>query len=219
MPPILHLVRHAEGWHNIADHGEDIHDPFLTPHGEEQCKNLREGFPYHDDIELLLASPMKRTIQTCRLAFKPVVDRGQQILLMPLAQESSRTQMDTGSTIGQIEEAFGDLVDIHRAAEVHPHWTKNVGRFGPDAEAQIGRARELRQFIRARPEKHVVLVSHGAFAHAITGNFTKDGKETTRMWENAECRTYTFDESSEDEAKIIETEDSKGRRPSLRLKS
>ncbi|OQN96972.1 hypothetical protein B0A48_16946 [Cryoendolithus antarcticus] len=201
MPPILHLVRHAEGWHNVADHGEDIHDPFLTPHGEEQCKNLRENFPYPNDVELLLA----------------IVDRGQQILLMPLAQEASSTQMDTGSTVEQIKEAFGDLVDTHRAAEVHPHWTKNVGRFGPDAEAQNGRAKELRQFIMARPEKHVVLVSHGSFAHAITGNFTKDGKETTRMWENAECRTYTFDESSVDKAKIIETEDSKGRRPSLSL--
>jgi broad specificity phosphatase PhoE len=187
----------------------------LTDHGAEQCQNLCDNFKYHDDIDLLLASPMRRTIQTCKLSFKPAVDRGQKILLMPLAQESSDTQMDTGSEVSVIREAFGDLVDTHRIEEIHPHWYKNVGKFGPGPEQQIERARMLRSFIRNRPEKNIVLVTHGSFAHAITGNFTKEGEQTTRMWDNAECRSYTFDDESGDDAKMIETLASKERRRSL----
>lgn len=109
-------------------------------------------------------------------------------------------------------------MDEYRATEVHPYWQRNDGRFAPDAEAQIDRAKLLRNFIKARPEKHIVLVSHGSFAHAITDNFTAEGEQTTRMWGNAECRTYDFDESSGDDAKLVETEDSEGRRPSLSFK-
>lgn len=93
MPPTLHLVRHAEGYHNVAYHGESIHDPFLTDHGVEQCKELRDTFPYHDLVDLLMASPMKRAIQTCKLSFQPCVDRGMTILLVPLAQEASNEPM------------------------------------------------------------------------------------------------------------------------------
>jgi len=218
MAPTLYIVRHAEGYHNSAHRGEDIQDPFLTDKGRGQCEELCKNFPHHDKIELLMASPMKRTIQTCKYSFQPVVDRLGKILLVPLAQEASDESMDTGSKTQELKDAFGDLIDTYRIEEVHPYWYRNIGRFAPDAEAQIERARQLRCFIKDRPEKHVVLVSHGSFAHAITGNFTDEGEQTTRMWSNAECRSYTFDEESGNQALIVETEESKGNRPDLELK-
>ncbi|TKA25572.1 hypothetical protein B0A50_05433 [Salinomyces thailandicus] len=215
MPPTLHLVRHAEGPHNTAWHGEGIKDPFLTDHGREQCEELCSQFPHHDKIELLMASPMKRCIETCKISFQPAVDRLQKILLMPLAQEASDEHMDTGSSTEEIKEAFGDLVDEHRLVDVHPYWNKNIGRFGTDPTTQMERARQLRCFIMGRQEKHVAIVSHGSFNHCITGKFKPDGTQTTRMWNNAECRSYTFDESSGEEALIVETEESISRRPEL----
>ncbi|RMY49100.1 hypothetical protein D0863_15229 [Hortaea werneckii] len=216
MPPILHLVRHAEGYHNAAWHGEGIHDPFLTEHGQKQCEKLRQEFPDHDKIELLMASPMKRCIQTCRESFKPAVDRLGKILLMPLAQEASTEHMDTGSSAESIKEVFGGLVDIHRLTDVFPYWNYNVGRFSDDPGMQADRARQLRCFIMGRPEKHVVLVAHGSFNHCLTENFDEtDGTQTTRMWVNAECRSYRFDESSGDQARIVELEESIKRRPEL----
>jgi broad specificity phosphatase PhoE len=160
---------------------------------------------------------MKRTIQTCKYSFAPVVDRGLQIMLMPLAQESSSEPMDTGSSVDEIKSTFGDLVDETRIVDVFPHWNRNIGRFDTDPETMMERAQMLRLFIRDREEKNIVLVSHGTFAHAITGNYTKEGEQTTRMWENAECRTYTFDDGPG--AEIIETEESKKRRPSLEVSS
>ncbi|KAI5247626.1 phosphoglycerate mutase-like protein [Aureobasidium subglaciale] len=216
MPPTLHLVRHAEGFHNCSWHGESIHDPLLTEKGEAQCAELCKNFPYHDKIDLLMASPMKRTIQTCKLSFKPAVEKGLKIMLMPLAQESSNEPMDTGSEVSEIKNMFGDLVDEHRITDVFPHWTSNCGRFDEDPEVMIERATMLRLFVRDREEKNVVLVSHGTFAHAITGNFSREGEQLTRMWENAECRSYTFDEG--EGAKIIETEESIARRPDLERK-
>ncbi|CAD0086351.1 unnamed protein product [Aureobasidium vineae] len=56
MPPTLHLVRHAEGFHNSSWHGEAIHDPLLTEKGEAQCAELCKNFPHHDKIDMLMAS-------------------------------------------------------------------------------------------------------------------------------------------------------------------
>lgn len=170
-------------------------------------------------IDLLMASPMKRTIQTCQLSFAPAVERGHKILLMPLAQEGSDTPMDTGSSEESIREAFGDLVDTQRL-ETHPYWNTNTGRFGTEGDVLIWRAQQLRQVIRDRPEKNIALVSHGQFAHYIVGNVSKDGNEqTTRMWENTECRSYEFVSGDDEEAQIKETEDSKGERGDLEKKS
>ena len=47
MAPTLHLVRHAQGYHNLSKEDELLHDPDVTPLGERQCDELRASFPYH----------------------------------------------------------------------------------------------------------------------------------------------------------------------------
>lgn len=220
MPPTIHLVRHAQGHHNVAKGGESIHDPFLTDEGIQQAKDLCKRFTHHDDIDLLMASPMKRTIQTCQNAFEPAVQRGHKILLMPLAQESSDEPMDTGSTQEELQKTFGELIDTQRL-ELFPYWHTNSGRFAVEGDALIERARQLRTVLKARPEKNIAIVSHGSFAHYIVGNVDEDGEQTTRMWSNTECRSYAFADSGndDDEARLIELKESSDSRPDLEKQS
>ncbi|KAL2115950.1 hypothetical protein VTJ04DRAFT_10205 [Mycothermus thermophilus] len=65
----IHLVRHAQGYHNLHPSNHTLPDPELTPLGVDQCRQLRESFPYHDVVTHLVASPMRRTLRTCLLAF------------------------------------------------------------------------------------------------------------------------------------------------------
>ena len=90
-----------------------------------------------------MANPMKRTIQTCQTSFQPVVDRGQKILLMPLAQESSDAPMDTGASTEELKSMFGDLIDTQRL-ELFPYWFTNPGRSDVDGESLIKRGAMLR---------------------------------------------------------------------------
>ena len=52
----LHLVRHAQGFHNLSAANQQLPDPDLTPLGESQCAALRDAFPYHADLRYLVAS-------------------------------------------------------------------------------------------------------------------------------------------------------------------
>lgn len=57
-----------------------LHDPLLTPLGETQCaelqQHLRANEPLADQIELIVASPMRRTLQTAQLGLTWLIDRG-----------------------------------------------------------------------------------------------------------------------------------------------
>ncbi|CAK3917351.1 phosphoglycerate mutase [Lecanosticta acicola] len=208
----------ARAWHatNVAKGGEKIHDPVLTDEGIEQAKELCRNFPHHDDIDMLMASPMKRTIQTCQYGFAPAVKTGHKILLMPLAQEGSDEPMDTGSSKEEIEAIFGDLVDAQRL-DLFSYWHTNQGRFAADGNSLIERARSLRNTLKQRPEKNIAIVSHGLFAHFIVGNVDEDGKQTTRMWSNTECRSFVFADAggNDSDAPLVELQESIDRRPDL----
>ncbi|ESQ43700.1 hypothetical protein EUTSA_v10014382mg [Eutrema salsugineum] len=75
----IHLVRHAQGIHNVAgekDHSayssENYFDAHLTPLGWQQVDNLRNHVletQLLNKIELVIVSPLLRTIQTAVGAF------------------------------------------------------------------------------------------------------------------------------------------------------
>jgi broad specificity phosphatase PhoE len=71
---LLHLVRHAEGTHNLCekDSKRPIHlDAELTPKGVEQCLKL-SSLTKDLNVEAVLVSPMTRCLQTATLSFPHV---------------------------------------------------------------------------------------------------------------------------------------------------
>lgn len=90
MAPIIHCVRHAQGYHNLNVANHSMHDPLLTPYGEEQCRELAKNFPYHASVDLVVASPLKRTIYTALLGFGEDLKRGGlKVIGLPELQETS----------------------------------------------------------------------------------------------------------------------------------
>ena len=109
------------------------------------------------------------------------------------------------------------------AGRVEKWWVKE-GEYANEPKALIARAAKLRRFIKARPEKEVVLVAHGYFNHYLTGDVNERGEQTTPWWAEAELRTFEFIEGGrayedgpmvwegEEVAMIRETEESLARR-------
>ena len=147
-----------------------MHDPDLTAFGEEQCRQLAQNFPYHESIDLLVASPLRRTIYTTLLGFKPEVDRGLKVIALPEVQETADVPCDTGTDIDVLKEEMKDKpVDLSRVKE---GWNDKSGRWAPTASALEKRAREARQWLKARPEKEIALVTHGGLLHYLTEDWS-----------------------------------------------
>jgi len=164
VPKLLTLVRHGQAFHNI-DRRFDLHDAYLTPLGEEQCRGLLSRFPPEPAVDLLVSSPLKRTLQTTLIGFSPQVKQGIKIEVLPNLQESSATPCDTGSAREELEadEKFTGL-DFSRCVE---GWNSKKGEWAPDALALEKRARHARNWLKGRNEGHVVAVLHGNVSRCL----------------------------------------------------
>jgi len=109
-PRIITLVRHGEAQH-IVTRNFLAPDTFLTPLGEAQCDELSRQFPSKPPVDLLVSSPLKRTIQTTLLGFKKQVERGVVVELLAELQETSEKPCNTGSSrdVLEKEELFQGL--------------------------------------------------------------------------------------------------------------
>jgi len=171
----IHLVRHAQGFHNLSTANEAIRDPLLTDLGKQQCHALRDSFPHHDRLTHLVASPMRRTLYTCLEAFGSHDDHGLRIVAVPEIQEISDAPCDTGSDPEVLAAEFGVAVDLSR---VGADWTDKTE--GSPWEPEFGkleaRARKARLFLRdlvaGEEDAHVAVVTHGGLVHFLTEDWS-----------------------------------------------
>ncbi|KAI0204542.1 phosphoglycerate mutase-like protein [Astrocystis sublimbata] len=218
MAPIVHLVRHAQGYHNLSLENQWIHDPDLTDLGMKQCEDLCATFPYQGKITHLVASPIRRTIFTCQYSFAPAAKAGKKIIALQDAQEVSFYPCDTGSDVNKLKEEFGGLVDFQHVTE---DWNDKTpgSKYYPDPKKLEARARSARLFLRdlikdAGDDAQVVLVTHGGILHFLTEDWSGIDPGRGTGWVNTEYRSYEFaDKTGQDpNASLVELPESCRRR-------
>ncbi|KAB8576222.1 hypothetical protein FH972_025750 [Carpinus fangiana] len=237
MPPkYIHLVRHAQGDHNLApeSRNKNIHDACLTRAGEEACRAFATDFPAElRNVSLVCASPLRRALSTALLAFAPLLkpEAGRpnrtKVLALPDAQEANADPSNTGHPLAAIL-ADGAKYFPPAATEVDwsqvelaPYWYTNSGIYDVHRGACGERAKRFRQWLRTRDEEEVVVVGHGMFWHFVTGNMeagsAEDGpdvwvtQQTGVYWQNIMWRTFEFESDDDGEARIAETVSSRER--------
>lgn len=220
----IHLVRHAQGFHNLDVASHQLPDPDLTPLGKQQCTKLRDAFPHQDALTYLVASPMRRTIYTCLLSFEPAVAAGKKVIALPEVQEVSNLPCDTGSDPARLAAEFGPAgqVDLSRVPE---GWNDKSpeSEWAPEMDKLEVRAKKARVWLRELAKKgaketggdvHIAVVTHGGFLHFLTDDFDGLNPEMGTGWENTECRSYEFvaPDGEDADAKLKETNSSWRRR-------
>lgn len=232
MPPIIHCVRHGQGFHNVGGGDYTLRDPHLTPLGEQQCESLRKAsFPDQSKISLIVASPLCRTLHTASLTFKPALSSNSKcqphIIALPDAQEISDDSCDTGSDPSVLQYIVVENnwpVDL---SLVKDGWnSKALGsRYGPDNKSIKARAQDARIFLRQRIRElveagntnaEVVLVTHGGFLHYFTNDWEESSRNPGTGWMNCETRSYVFEEDvvadKDGDARLVETVESRRKR-------
>lgn len=115
-----------------------IRDPSLTQLGTKECLTLKNTFPHHDDVDIVMASPMKRTIQTAILSFGPSLSKSDvPFLLVPHAQEISAFPCDVGSDREYLDRILEDVLteaslDMSRldVSILDSQWNTKVRKWG-----------------------------------------------------------------------------------------
>ncbi|KAJ5788284.1 hypothetical protein N7457_003274 [Penicillium paradoxum] len=182
----LHLVRHAEATHNPG-HDITILDPPLTERGIQQCHKLCREFPFKETVGLVMASPLRRTLQTARLGFQQSIDErfyaqgsrvgvqnGARLSLEPDLQAHSSRPCDTGSDPSVLRSEFYDLP--WEIIELNPVFPAKEGLYASDIEALKLRGTRVQRHLQYNFEKlkdterpDIVVVTHGGFLSFVSG--------------------------------------------------
>ncbi|KAI9652139.1 MAG: hypothetical protein M1831_007171 [Alyxoria varia] len=219
MPPTVVLIRHAEAGHNLDDksilkvtmiklrdrnHAFNLPDPELTYLGITQCgylrSHLQQNLSIADQITLVVASPMRRTLQTASYGLSWLVKRGVRIIPRAEWQECSNKPSDTGSSVSALTKEFPDIdfSDI----KSDPEWPSKTGRYAYSKSAVENRGKEARLWLRQRPEQVIAVVSHSAFLRTSVAQ---------ARFANADYRVFEFAEGPEDNPELVEWKDTKER--------
>ncbi|KAF2802295.1 phosphoglycerate mutase-like protein [Mytilinidion resinicola] len=217
MPPQhLTLIRHAQGFHNLCEANHQLRDPRLTELGEQQCRELSSKIPNLASFDLIVASPIKRTIYTALYTFATLLKQRPdlRIIALPDLQETSALPCDTGSDIPDLIEEFKHHpVDFSLLSD---GWNeKTTAPFAPVPSLILARAKRAREWLRTREEKEIAVVTHGGFLHFFTGDWTDHSIFTGTGWANCEYRVYSLDNSTAAktaDAALVETGESRLRR-------
>ena len=232
MAPIIHCVRHGQGFHNLGAGFYSLRDPGLTPLGEDQCENIRStSFPDQSKISLITASPLRRTLHTAALIFNQALTSNSRclprILALPDAQETSDEPCDTGSDPSLLHDIVAENnwpVDL---SLIEDSWNVKTleNRYSPRSSAIEARAHETRILLRQNIRElvrngdidaQVVLVSHGGYLHYFTDDWEDSYQYPGTGWHNCETRSYVFEEDlmtdKDEKARLIETIESRQKR-------
>lgn len=182
------FIRHAEALHNVCDDNLWTPDNPLTKHGKTQCRHAREnwGKSVFDEAELIIVSPMTRTLQTAYYINGSAYD--ERWLISPMCAESL-----SGATC---DEGTPKSIQVANLT-----WMENVAGFEELDETwwQVKRDEEeirvanFLDFLQRRDEKKIVVVSHGHFLEHATGEYLQ----------NACHKVMSLDEIASSEQKLL----------------
>ncbi|KAI8933409.1 hypothetical protein NX059_010024 [Plenodomus lindquistii] len=161
MPPLIHIIRHGEGLHNIQ-RGYPHPDAPLTKRGHGATKNIH--IPFTPD--LILISPMTRTIQTAINIFPWLHDSTSTTTTIPVQiwpdlRETYDAPCNRGVSRSAMQSAFPQL-DF---SECHEQWDYPAGCI----DDAIARAESVRVRMKSLSERYdnIAVITHRGFAEFL----------------------------------------------------
>lgn len=169
---VLFLVRHARGVHNYAAglHGVEAYkkweyeDARLDDAGKAQAAKLQSEFAKANiKLDVVLCSPLTRTLQTATIAFKHSAAPIVAVECLREAYGAHPCDRRRPRSVIQGEFPKVDMTKIAKGED--PLWTEQRETY----KSVIQRAAKFVQVLRALPATttHIAVVSHGVFLDCL----------------------------------------------------
>ncbi|CAF1129782.1 unnamed protein product [Adineta steineri] len=187
---IVYYMRHFEALHNIEPYNFKLPDPELSPVGQTQSNAAIEIIKKIPSIDLIVCSPLTRTLQTYLLVFND--RRTVPLIIHPDLQEVCTEPCDMGSPLNDLKTKFPNLSnefntfeqtfgDIEWLNKIHPD---NI--YSPQQIEQ--RSKRFLDWLMNRSEKHIFVISHNLMLQKLLQNDNKQKIE----FKNGEIKTIEY---------------------------
>lgn len=178
----IYFIRHAEGYHNLPPLGNtknyDIKYPKITENGFSQIDNTKSLLK-NENIEIILVSPLRRTLQTAGGIFNKDKD-------LFIANEDIReivtNPCDLRRDIDKIEAEF-PFIDFSQVEKKEKFCVTET------IQSYNKRMDNFYKWLSENTYKSIAVVSHGVFLHTFLRKYgEKLGIEDLSYFNNCECR-------------------------------
>lgn len=202
MSPIIHLVRHGEGCHNVAKDWS-IRDPDLTKKGVAQCDALNDSTAdLQSRITHLVSSPSYRCVWTTLRSFSAVANRPLEIIINPDVMEVADDPCNIPLDKESLEDKADEWIDTKLLERSDCVDRGPTSPYRKDWDCVMKRAAKARVWLRETARQHVqengkaaeiVVVSHADFLYFMTQESPRPYKPPTSLrWDNCEINSFRF---------------------------
>jgi broad specificity phosphatase PhoE len=193
MSKILHLVRHGHSLHNELFHKIGVQafripltiDSPLTQEGHLQSIELGQSWQNKKKIELVLVSPLTRTLETCMNIFGdteiPIISQ-EFLREYPIGEDTCNKR----SSLSLLKNRFPKIefqLDVDQDTLWEEDYRENMIELEQRLEKMI-------TYLQKRPEKNIAIVGHSSFFGQFKDNhigYIENGDEELKH-----CYPYEF---------------------------
>ena len=166
MSQSLYLIRHGYALHNELFPKLGVRafripatiDAPLTHEGHRQSIELGYSWKGKGDIELVLVSPLTRTLETCMNIFGDTdipIESYEFLREYPIGEDTCNQR----SSLKEIKNKF-PKIEFHLDVNKDTLWKSEERETIDELETRLNR---MVEFIKLRPETNIAIVGHGSF--------------------------------------------------------
>tara|TARA_B110000285_G_scaffold27138_1_gene26614 strand:+ start:3024 stop:3632 length:609 start_codon:yes stop_codon:yes gene_type:complete len=193
MSKILHLVRHGHSLHNELFHKIGVQafripltiDSPLTNEGHLQSIELGQSWQNKKEIELVLVSPLTRTLETCMNIFGdteiPIISQ-EFLREYPIGEDTCNKR----SSLSLLKNRF-PKIEFQLDVDQDTLWTEDHRENMIELEQRL---EKMITYLQKRPEKNIAIIGHSSFFGQFKDNhigYIENGDEELKH-----CWPYEF---------------------------
>jgi broad specificity phosphatase PhoE len=192
MTKILYCIRHGRAMHNILykTMGSQAYYKFrdtpLTNEGLLDAINLNKVWKEKNKIELIVVSPLSRTLRTCDIIFKnsniPVTVLDE---LKEYPQSGQIVNHRQNKTI--LKKLYPEFDFSNIISNKDCNWSEKELSKNLNIERLTNQITEFKKWIKRRPENNIAVVGHSSYLNMMINGFVDN--ETTEL---KHCYPYLY---------------------------
>lgn len=143
-----------------------------------------------DSAQLLVVSPLNRTMQTASIAFPQLKGKIPWIALENLREQTGLHPCDRRRSISEHKEQYQHIDFSNVADDKDPlYWKYRLRE--PKSDVAI-RALRLMDWLKERPEKEIIVVTHHGYLLQLLGEVVHTGNPGADAVDFKNCEMRTF---------------------------
>jgi broad specificity phosphatase PhoE len=191
MRRIIHCIRHGVAEHNIlypligkkAYYGEENTDTKLVQTGIDQAITLGKNWGEKKKIDLVVVSPLSRTLQTASYIFQgihvPILTH-ELLREYPMGMETPNKR----SNKDLLENIYPNINFSLLLSNKDNLWREDKEETPEELRIRV---KKIKEWLKRRPEKNIALISHATFIYQFLYDIFNDDE----MHEVQHCLPYT----------------------------